>query len=231
LEYFNLTLEKGIDVNTNTDGQGFVYSNTVSGCTKGIETSWQDTVAKNNIAFNNTDDYLGDYYPGETSTNNAYSEGSDPGSNGLNITGNSSSDLFVDFGIDDFHLKSGSVLIDAGADLSSDGYLNFSDDIDGDNRSGTWDIGADEYVAPTLKNIYYSVGTNSSDLKLGSPNIDITSGVATFSVAQADKIGVGDQINYSTNSIAYISARTNSTQYSVITATGATPTSLELTGV
>ena len=34
---------------------------------------------------------------------------------------------------------------DLGTDLSSDSPLSFSDDINGDERSGAWDIGADEY--------------------------------------------------------------------------------------
>jgi len=71
--------------------------------------------------------------------------------------------------------------------------------------------------------IYYSVGTSTADLKSGSPTITISSGTATFSVAQPNNIGVGDKITYNTSSIAYISGRTSSTVYSVITATGGTP--------
>lgn len=44
---------------------------------------------------------------------------------------------------ENFHLVSGSGLIDVGTDLSA----TFTDDIDGVTRSGTWDIGADEFVA------------------------------------------------------------------------------------
>jgi len=46
-------------------------------------------------------------------------------------------------GSEDFHLVAGSALIDVGTDLSA----TFTDDIDGVTRAGTWDIGADEYVA------------------------------------------------------------------------------------
>ena len=53
-----------------------------------------------------------------------------------------------------------------------------------------------------MANVYYSVGTSTSDLKTGSPNIEITSGVATLSVAQTGNIGVGDIIL--ANSISYI---------------------------
>ena len=50
-------------------------------------------------------------------------------------------------GSEDYHIQSSSALIDNGTDLSSDSVYAFSDDIDGDTRSGTWDIGADEYVS------------------------------------------------------------------------------------
>ena len=49
-------------------------------------------------------------------------------------------------GSEDFHIKVGSPLIDVGTDLS----VTFTTDIDGQTRptgAGTWDIGADEYVA------------------------------------------------------------------------------------
>ena len=50
----------------------------------------------------------------------------------------------------DYHLVLGSGLIDVGTDTSGDAApLNFTDDIDGVARTGTWDIGADEYVSVT----------------------------------------------------------------------------------
>ena len=51
---------------------------------------------------------------------------------------------FVDGANDNFHLASGDTTWkDAGTDLSG----NFTDDIDAETRSGTWDIGMDEVVA------------------------------------------------------------------------------------
>lgn len=58
---------------------------------------------------------------------------------------------YVDSGSGDFHLSSGdSVCIDNGTDLSSDGTYAFDDDIDGETRSGTWDIGMDEYAVTDI---------------------------------------------------------------------------------
>lgn len=55
---------------------------------------------------------------------------------------------FVDAGAGDWHLASG----DAGAkgfgtDLSGEATYPFSDDIDGQSRGATWDIGADQFVS------------------------------------------------------------------------------------
>ena len=72
--------------------------------------------------------------------------------------------------------------------------------------------------------IYYSVGTNAADLKTGSPTVTIAAGTATFTVAQPDNVGVGDQVTYNGATVAYISGRASSTVYTVTTATGAAPT-------
>jgi len=56
--------------------------------------------------------------------------------NFTNVTANS----------ENWSLPSGSALIDVGTDTSGDAApFNFTTDIDGDTRSGTWDIGAHEY--------------------------------------------------------------------------------------
>ena len=56
----------------------------------------------------------------------------------------------------DVHLKSGSNLIDAGYDYS--GATGVDYDIDNVTRSGTWDIGADEYVAAGVTDFYSGRG-------------------------------------------------------------------------
>jgi hypothetical protein len=62
---------------------------------------------------------------------------------GSSQTGRSAADQFVSItsGSENFHLKSGADAINMGQNQS----LLFSDDIDGQIRSGAWDIGADEY--------------------------------------------------------------------------------------
>lgn len=51
-------------------------------------------------------------------------------------------------GSEDLHITSGdTVAKDAGTNLSGDAQYAFSTDIDGATRTGTWDIGADEYTA------------------------------------------------------------------------------------
>jgi hypothetical protein len=55
---------------------------------------------------------------------------------------------FVNEAGDDFHLASSDAgAKDYGTDLSADANLAFSDDVDLQTRSGSWDIGFDEYVA------------------------------------------------------------------------------------
>jgi hypothetical protein len=57
----------------------------------------------------------------------------------------------VTAGSQNFHLVTGSGLIDVGASTSGEGApLNFTTDIDGVTRSGTWDIGADEFVSAVV---------------------------------------------------------------------------------
>src|SRR3989344_78147 len=56
------------------------------------------------------------------------------------------------------------------------------------------------------KQIYYSAGQNISDHKTGSPTVTLSSGVATFSVAQtAPNIGVGDRVTYNSTQKVLIS--------------------------
>jgi len=72
--------------------------------------------------------------------------------------------------------------------------------------------------------VYYSVGQNTNDNKTGSPTVTIVGGTATFSVAQtATNMGVGDRVTYNGTVVAYISGKVSTTQWTLVTATGAIP--------
>ena len=136
----------------------YVYNNTVYNCENGINAHSMGGgifVAKNNLSYNNTTDYGGSVFD-SSSTNNLSSDGTAPGSNAvMNATLS-----FVDEANDDFHLApDDTVARNAGVNLSADPYLNFSDDIDGQQRSGQWSIGADE---PYGAKVQVSQATNSN---------------------------------------------------------------------
>jgi hypothetical protein len=76
--------------------------------------------------------------------------------------------------------------------------------------------------AEAATNVYYSVGQNVTDHKTGTPTLDIVSGVGTFDVAQtATNMGVGDKVTFNTSSICYISSKTSTSIWNLVTATGA----------
>ncbi|MCP4126926.1 MAG: hypothetical protein GY753_07680 [Gammaproteobacteria bacterium] len=113
---------------------------TIANCTQGFHGDG-DQVLKNCVAYGCTTNFDGTF--SASSTNNAssdYSGDAPPGSNPY--TSDVVSGDFEDAANDDYHLASGSGLIDQGADLSG----SFTTDVDGDTRSGTWDIGFDEYA-------------------------------------------------------------------------------------
>jgi hypothetical protein len=79
-------------------------------------------------------------------------------------------------------------------------------------------------AANAATSVYYSVGQNTNDNKTGSPTVTIVGGTATFSVAQtATNMGVGDRVTYNGTVVAYISGKVSTTQWTLVTATGAIP--------
>lgn len=117
------------------------YNNTIHNCYIGIQRAGGTCKAINNLTQACTDGFSGTF-DGASDYNLSDIASDAPGShsrNGQDVT-------FVDEANDDFHLASG----DTGAKdygTSDPGSGLFSDDIDGETRSGTWDIGADEYVS------------------------------------------------------------------------------------
>lgn len=74
-----------------------------------------------------------------------------------------------------------------------------------------------------MPTVYYSYSPfGTGDIKTGSPNIVISSGVATLDVAQTGNIGIGTMIEY--NSLKCVISQVNSsTSFNVLTVTGGTP--------
>jgi len=136
---------RGIFVNGSTS-TAYVYNNTVYNCLDGILGAVGTVIAKNNLIQECDDGFNGSFDPA-SDFNISDLESDAPGSNSLSVNIS-----FYDAPADDFHLASTDTdAIDAGRDLSVDGNLTFSHDIDGEVRpnNGYWDIGADEYYVRT----------------------------------------------------------------------------------
>ena len=225
------TNEHAIWFSDGTAGTGYVYSNTVHNSSNGIVQAGGTVVAKNNVINDCTDGYTGTF---DASSDYNISDIAADAPNAT-FSGGEATVSFVDEANDDLHLAdTDTAAKDQGTDLSSDSNLNFSDDIDGGARGATiWDIGADE----TATKIYRSVGPSNTsvldDDNSHADTITLASGTATFSAAIADNVGVGDVVLIDTggtdqtidsaDTILFISARTDSTHYTLQTQSGAVP--------
>ncbi|MDP3043706.1 MAG: hypothetical protein Q8N21_04900 [bacterium] len=202
------------------------YNNTVHNCRTGIDSNQTDFVSKNNIAQNCTNGF-NDSFSAGSDYNLSDLAGDAPGANSKNST----NVVFVDEANDDFHLSSSDVgAKDFGTDLSADANLPFTNDIDGQTRAGTWDIGADE----AAEEIYRSVGpSKTTALAVGTSNaLTVSGSTATFITGLPDNVGVGDGLQYdddgdsdidANDSIVFIYSRVSSSTYAVKTASGAVP--------
>jgi len=157
-----------------------LYNNTSYGNGTGflIEDGGSPKVsAKNNLSYNNTDAFLGSFVVA-SSTNNLSgpSQIDAPGSNPRNAITVS----FIDAANYNFHLSPCDTgAKDYGADLSYDKYLPFSTDIDGQSRSGAWDIGADEYNGDNVRG--YAWSSNYGWISMSCLN-DSSCGVSNYGV-------------------------------------------------
>ena len=125
----------------------YVYNNTVVDGGQGIAQYNGIVVAKNNLAYNNLDNYNGAF--GAASTNNLSGPAADvqiPTTNkrdGVTVT-------FVNAAADDFHLAGGDLgALNQGTNLSADPNLAIFIDIDHQSRVPAWDIGADDASGTT----------------------------------------------------------------------------------
>lgn len=100
--------------------------------------------AKNNLVFNTGDDYILAAFTTRDYDHNM-GEDDDSGSQDNYVTTTQAGTaIFEDYNNDNFHIVSTSDATNAGMNLSSDGNMAITDDIDMTTRTGTWDIGADE---------------------------------------------------------------------------------------
>lgn len=138
------TSSYGIWTDVNRNIPHYIYNNTFVNCTIGMYEAGVVFYVKNNLFYNCGVDTssIG------TASNCGYNATTNSGLGYTAQTGDrvSQTFTFVNAGAGDYHLASN----DAGAKdygTSDPGSGMFSDDIDGETRSGSWDIGADEYVS------------------------------------------------------------------------------------
>jgi len=143
----------------------YVYNTTEYNFDAGIENASTGTLTVKNCAvFGNSG--TGDDFLGTITIDNC---ASDDGDGTEPEVPSDWSAVFVDYTGGNFHLKSTDTdLKDSGTDLQSEG--GYSDDIDGETRSGTWDIGADEYVAPATTTIGDGTSPSNKDVAPNSTN-------------------------------------------------------------
>ncbi len=148
----------GFKGSANADGFGieqnganiYIYNNTIANCSLGIRGGFGYAAAlvKNNISYNNyynntPENYIGSFDAASTNNISGPNQAGAPGSNPKN----NASVLFADPTNNDYHLSFYDTLAkDHGINLSTDPYMPFNTDIDGDTRKDPWDIGADEYT-------------------------------------------------------------------------------------
>lgn len=166
----------GIYAGNTTSGLTYYYYNcTVHNCSRAYRGQGNNTIAKNCIAQDCGDGFYSDFNTSE-STNNLSNTNDAPGSNPINST----AVVFVDEANDDFGLDStDSVAKDAGVNLSADSNYSFNVDIAGNTRSGSWDIGASEYVSA------------STPVTINAGNVSINETPQTFGISAGANIAAG----------------------------------------
>lgn len=136
----------GVELTIGSSGTVNLQNVTIASCIRdGLKRS-SGTVNATNVACigNGDNSSYFDFTGTITKTNCASTDATADGTNcETGIAHSTSTFVNVTAGSQDYHLVSGSGLIDQGTSLSG----IFTTDIDGETRSGTWDIGADEYVA------------------------------------------------------------------------------------
>lgn len=138
-----------------TDAPCYLYSNSIANCANyGILVNTTNAVvAKDCACLENGNDFGFKARFGASSDYNASTAASGdtdgaPGANSVHGATGANNFVNATVGSENLHVKDTAANIyNTGTDLSADPDLAFSDDIDGNTRTGTWDIGGDEYQA------------------------------------------------------------------------------------
>lgn len=134
--------KRGIQNSSDTDVSFFIFNCTVIGCSDYGIFGYSNTHVYNCVLANNGDDYFNTPYG--TITNCASDDGDGTNPQTLNSASSYAAE-FTNYAGGDYSLVATSVCIGNGTDDPGSGI--YSDDILGNARSSTWDIGAFEYVA------------------------------------------------------------------------------------
>ena len=142
----------GISFDSWSGVTSYVSNNTVVNATTGYLHNNNQALIKNNVYSGTGDGFTAGMATGSDYNISSIANDAPSPSYRTNLVTTVS---FVDSANKDFHILSSDIYAkNAGTDLSADANLPFSTDIDGQTRSGFWDIGADEGPAA----VYYAVG-------------------------------------------------------------------------
>jgi len=164
----NAGLTAYVDMNTLVDGMGGIWAREGT------------VVARCNLlkGHNETYNYHGTFAEGTDFNKTDVDD--DPGVGSHNIK--EATITFKNEAGDDFHLAAAT---GDGKDLSGDANAPYNSDIDGEERSGAIDIGADQYVAPPAD--YPAVGDVEAGVTYDSGDL-----TGTFAVPAAGKVRNGE---------------------------------------
>ena len=166
-----------------------IYSSTFTGGYRTIQNAAGTLTVKNSYAGGSA---VADFLGTIAQTTNASSDTTAVGTSLDSIAVNTTNFTNVTAGSEDFHLPSGSALINVGTNTSGEAApLNFTTDIDRQTRRGAWDIGADEKEGITM-NASSAKMDNGSSLESGLVGYWTFDGPDISGANALDKSGSGN---------------------------------------
>lgn len=183
-----------------------IYNNTIIDCDYGIYLEifkdykvGNNIILVNNVVQNCDTDYFSTQGPSDKiiSITNYSSDNSIRKIKGENDV-ESFEVLFLNKYHDDYHLTLyDSLRMENVTDLSSDANLEFSTDIDGEDRSTyKWDAGADNWSPRPGNWVDLSVGASVTNMGSGITGMTIQDSVITFVGSVSEDMGIGDEVAY-----------------------------------